>query len=245
MKFSTVLLALATTSFAFAEITNTTPFKDATFVTKLTKECREDLEAKGNLYQDCIETYEYDYNSIEDMCNLLSSKKCKDFYKDPLAVVPKCANDELFKKDMTLYKGIDSSKTMNCLVNAEGKLCPTIEQSAKGQSLTDEAVLETCKSKACTEALIEAFQRSIDTVDLYTEIHDELLMNGAKYRPDITKEKYGGYIEILKSEQCTSQAKDDVATYKYLGADEKSGASTIKFSGALITTFGLLLSYLL
>lgn len=60
-----------------------------------------------------------------------------------------------------------------------------------------------------------------------------------------TKESYRETIELLKSSNCTSQAKDDTATTTYIVNEESSRANSIKTTSILFTTLSLVLAYLL
>jgi len=253
MKFTTLLLSLASTSYVYSMIPSFNHksglyLVDSTnkFLSTLTEDCRKDLE-KDNVYADCAGSEGVDKSNIDEKCKLFNSKKCIDYYKDPLAVAPKCANDEVFKKEMLYYENFDPTKIDSCLRIAEGKFCPIPENSLNGLPITDDTLLATCKSKACIENSIYLFEQSIKNAEITASIHQELASSeGSFINAEYTKRQLGQYVDFLKSENCTSQAEDDLAIAKFVGVvDAESSATIIKTSSVLFTTLGLLLYYFL
>jgi len=96
--------------------------------------------------------------NYESVCKLQSSKKCIKIFKNPFAKVPKCKNDPIFKGFPKNYR--DPRKIYNCLQRAEGQLCPTVMEEFTKRYFTRDAILETCKSKACTEGLAMSIPNS-------------------------------------------------------------------------------------
>jgi len=217
------------------------------FLSLLTEECRGEVE-NSDIYKQC-NSNAMDMSNYEEICKSFNSKQCEDYYKDPLSFVPKCTNDEFFNLSISSFKGKDVTKNYYCLVVDDNKVCPVAEASLNGEAVSEKLLEETCKSKACIEGLIKMFEDSIESAEEYTKLL-QMTKEGTFYDAGATKKVLGQYVEFLKSEECTSQAKDDLATAKYIGAEEEekseeSGANTIKSSGILMTTLGFLLYYLL
>jgi len=269
MRFSTVLLTLAAaTSFVLTKriedqlnkvlyltdigaSTNADPTTDINnifskkFLNKLTKECRDEIEKTNN---DCLNSLSStstseDYNN---MCKKISTETCLKFFKDPLTIFPKCANDPTFKDEVILIQSINPKENYNCLRDKEGNPCPYTSANINGFNSTSfrEAILETCKSKVCTENLITSLDSNIKNIDIFfrlqSEKGDEKLVEFLKGQ--IIK-MYNEVVDYLKDPKCTSQAVDDTATTTYLVAE--SGANSIKITSALFTTLSLVLAYLL
>jgi len=236
------------------------------FINELTKECVEDLE-RNNLFDDCIF---YDENlDYKEKCVLENREKCINYRKDPFTMVPKCANDSFLKMVMES----NGENDFACFINAEGKFCPIVENDLNGTGeVTDEVLLETCKSKACTEGLIKSYEYEFQHVEAKAKY--SLWFNGKTHYTEseylnlcnFLKTIFKKHIELLNSEKCTSQSKDDIATIKIIGINSganttkissganttkisssanttniSSGANTIKISSVLIITLGLLL----
>jgi len=257
MKFLNALLSLAAASTVLSFNVN---LRDGLYLTdssiaadekdplyeKFTKECQEDLDKTG-IYSDCIDSRGFNLTTFEDRCKVITSQKCVKFGENPLADLPKCTNDPVFTEYANSLKGHDPKKNIYCLRSAEGKLCPTVNAEITNGSFTDDDVSETCKSKACTEGLIKTFELSIQNSESTYKLNslvDEKI-EGRIITVEESNKAIQYFIDLLKSSNCTSQAKDDTATTTYIVADEKSCANSIKISSILFTTLSLALAYLL
>ncbi|OUM67721.1 hypothetical protein PIROE2DRAFT_4794 [Piromyces sp. E2] len=257
MKFVNALLTLATASSVFSFTINTNrglyltdnsnddPYVKFVY-NKLIKECRDDLDKTG-IFIECTSVKNYNMNNYEEMCKNRSSPSCVKFFEDPLAEAPNCKNDQIYNNFIAVTRDYNPKENYNCLRITDNKLCPTVIQTFETGSFHDEAVKETCKSKACTEGLIKQFESSIKNAEINNNLFntDEGSNNIATLEEQINV--YKTFIELLKSPQCTAQAVDDLAQSSYIvaEAEEKSSTYNIKTTSVLFTTLSLLLAYLL
>lgn len=252
MKFYNVLLTLVAASSVLSfnargglYLTDSTEKKHPIYE-NVSKECQEDLDKTG-IFSNCMDNRVLSVETNEERCKKLSSQLCVKFYENPFAELPNCEKDPIFIQYTNVIKGINPKKNLYCLYN-EGKLCPTVNKELSKGSFGDEDVLETCKSKACTEGLINLFEVSVENAEASVKLGvllkqiDEV---ESKMYTKKTKEFYGGYVDLLKSSKCSSQAKDDTATATYVVAEESSSANSINIINILFTTLGLVLAYLL
>jgi len=252
MKFYNVLLTLVAASSVLSfnargglYLTDSTEKKHPIYE-NVSKECQEDLDKTG-IFSNCMDNRVLSVETNEERCKKLSSQLCVKFYENPFAELPNCEKDPIFIQYTNVIKGINPKKNLYCLYN-EGKLCPTVNKELSKGSFGDEDVLETCKLKACTEGLINLFEVSVENAEASVKLGvllkqiDEV---ESKMYTKKTKEFYGGYVDLLKSSKCSSQAKDDTATATYVVAEESSSANSINIINILFTTLGLVLAYLL
>jgi len=252
MKFYNVLLTLVAASSVLSfnakgglYLTDSTEKKHLIYE-NVSKECQEELDKTG-IFSNCMDNRVLSVETNEERCKKFASQKCAKFYENPFAELPNCEKDPIFIQYTNTMKGIDPTKNLYCLYN-EGKLCPTVNKELSKGSFGDEDVLETCKSKACTEGLINLFEVSVENAEASVKLGvllkqiDEV---ESKMYTKKTKEFYGGYVDLLKSSKCSSQAKDDTATATYVVAEESSSANSINIINILFTTLGLVLAYLL
>jgi len=252
MKFYNVLLTLVAASSVLSfnakgglYLTDSTEKKHLIYE-NVSKECQEELDKTG-IFSNCMDNRVLSVETNEERCKKFASQKCAKFYENPFAELPNCEKDPIFIQYTNTMKGIDPTKNLYCLYN-EGKLCPTVNKELSKGSFGDEDVLETCKLKACTEGLINLFEVSVENAEASVKLGvllkqiDEV---ESKMYTKKTKEFYGGYVDLLKSSKCSSQAKDDTATATYVVAEESSSANSINIINILFTTLGLVLAYLL
>jgi len=169
MKFAQIVLGLFAAS---AVLADTVP---------LTGDCKkafDDFEECGNTQA----------AKVEDFVKVYQSEKCQNLYKDPIAALQKCGELDAETKDK-LVADVKFSQAYNILYTAkteDGKACPLYRNNKV------EKVKDTCASKACTDASIEAYK---------------LLAEGKK----LNKNEVAVYEEILKGLQGCGNA-DAAAT---------------------------------
>jgi len=155
MKFTFTYLLLLLTTTVFCDI-----FDDIN-----ERACENQLED----YEDCIEAYNAKkIMKIEETYKVLCSKKCVKFFNDQVKATPKCFRDgkvtESEKKTLDLIKeGINN----DCAVDGGGNYCPNTQalMGSKNGKTKEEIAKQTCKSKFCTDALIQIYKVNIDVVD--------------------------------------------------------------------------------
>jgi len=97
--------------------------------------------------------------NYKQACTSINSEKCKNFFNDPSKYLPICSKDLQFSEILQpfLFKDLVNGLYSKCLTDEEGNLCPysiyTITQTGQ-----EDALMDTCKSKKCTESLIDALK---------------------------------------------------------------------------------------
>ena len=157
MKFTFTYLLLLLTTTVFCDI-----FDDIN-----ERACENQLED----YEDCIEALNASNLKIEGTFKVLCSKKCVKFFNDQVKAIPKCFRDgkatEEQKKTLDLMKEFVNT---SCAVDGGGNFCPNTQalidgKFAKSKEDSEEIAKQTCKSKFCTDALIQIHKENIDIVD--------------------------------------------------------------------------------
>jgi len=139
MKFFQIALGLVA---ATAVLADTVP---------LTGDCQKafaDFEECGN-----TQAAKYD-----DFVKIYQSDKCQNLYKDPIAALAKCGELDDETKDK-LIADVKFSQAYNILYTAkteEGKACPLYRNNKA------EKVKDTCASKACTTASVDAYKLFVE-----------------------------------------------------------------------------------
>lgn len=132
----------------------------------------EQCEKTLDQYKECLEgNSEIDVNNKENVCNIVNSEKCQNFFSDDIKNNQGCENlNEIAARVLNFYKkGNTISLKMQCAKDENGKFCPLSNISPKLMSiekeggdsdkefetLYTEAVSETCKSRSCINAALE------------------------------------------------------------------------------------------
>ncbi|KAL6631713.1 hypothetical protein U3516DRAFT_821654 [Neocallimastix sp. 'constans'] len=139
MKFAYVALGLVAASAALADTVS------------LSGDCKKafaDFEECGNT----------EAAKVDDFVKIYQSDKCQNLYKDPIAALAKCNDLDDETKDK-LIADVKFSQAYNVLYTAkteDGKACPLYRNNKADK------VKDTCASKACTSASIEAYKLFVE-----------------------------------------------------------------------------------
>jgi len=263
MKFTSKILTFLAFSTAYSlTIPNNNIYKRADFdISTLTifKECDAAIE------KECSLSNEINKENIESTCATYNSDKCKKLMADGVSSIPACSSlgkelsglkDELIKLQKTTFGIL-------CTKDEKGNLCPfaeyelnnpnfinfniketddtktkTEEEKAKEEEATVSAINETCKSKICTDTLVEGYS----TLTKYEKELESKLNIKMKREFKLDKslndeQNLQKLFEYLKSEECTAQATESNQTE----SNQTSNASTMKFRSAIIVSLSLLL----
>ncbi|KAG4091497.1 hypothetical protein H8356DRAFT_1313155 [Neocallimastix lanati (nom. inval.)] len=137
-------------------------------------------------YEECGKT------EVDGFEKIYQSDKCQNYYKDPIATLSKCGELDAETKDK-LIADVKFSQAFNVLHTAkteDGKACPLYRNK------NVDKVKDTCASKSCTTASIEAYK-------LYVE--------GKKLNKN-KESTIATYEEILKGlQECAPAGANDAA----------------------------------
>ena len=202
MKFIDLLLSLTISTLSFANSINFLKlikrdviYDEEAFLNNLSKECRTEYEI-SEYYNKCMSdiTLVNYKNSFSDT----ESEKCKIFFSDPLKYFPSCQNipefNEIFHP--AINKTYQQSNKIFCQTNEEGELCPySLSMMTKGGSIN--VLLDQCKSKKCTESLLEIFNNI--SIDQFTVFENSTYTTGNFNYNELNL--VNQYISILESKK--------------------------------------------
>ncbi|KAG4091498.1 hypothetical protein H8356DRAFT_1707963 [Neocallimastix lanati (nom. inval.)] len=136
MKFAQIVLGLVAASAVLADTVS------------LSGDCQKAYAE----YEECGKT------EVEGFEKIYQSDKCQNYYKDPIATLAKCGDLDAETKDK-LIADVKFSQAFNVLHTAkteDGKACPLYRNKKV------EKVKDTCASKSCTTASIEAYKLYVE-----------------------------------------------------------------------------------
>ncbi|OUM67655.1 hypothetical protein PIROE2DRAFT_4823, partial [Piromyces sp. E2] len=175
---------------------------------------------------------------------------------------------QITEKEMANDNAYDNSRVPNfyCLCINNGEICPYPKKLLTSFITSEYDIKDSCKSATCRESMIDIFKEELEKdsnmtyeerAKIYNNEEDVSLLD-----EEFENEFYKKMLTYLQSKECSSQAKDDKATAKYIvpenfdstkvgkdsnssaSKDSKSDASIIKCtSGILFTTLGLMGKY--
>jgi len=193
-------------------------------------ECRNDLN-RSSEYKECSDikfiNSNYDY-----LCSVLNSRKCQDFFKNPISYLPNCKNDKTIVDVLStpMMKVNMASISLMCTKDDNGNLCPAAEASLNNKVIDTNAINLTCKSKKCIESLSYMVEATLDNIDDIGSLSISNSNNLAN-----TKKVFLALLSNLNSEKCITQIVDNA----------KSGALSLNINYAKLFTIGILYILLL
>jgi len=151
-------------------------------------------------------------SNYKQACSNIKIEKCQNFFKEPLKYYPICSKEPQFTEifQPAVFNDLIQDLYSQCLTDEKDNLCPyslyVITQSGEKDALTD-----TCKSKKCTESLLNLLKDvNIDTFGAY----ENLSFNTRSYSYDDLNVVIK-IVSKLESDECTaSHATSDVITTK-------------------------------
>lgn len=197
MKFSYSLLTLMaiTSSVLAANIVN--EVNESTIAEEKGEVYFKCYKAFKLIEKDCIpiEKDSYSKSKLDTTCDNFNTEKCQKLMNEPLSVLPDCSelNDDGFNDFGKFINQTMTSTKLYCTKNENNEYCPITDISIY-QSISFEEYLskvsmtvsdlsnddefkktidETCKSKKCRDAALEAFnQEDVDSYVTFIETRD-------------------------------------------------------------------------
>jgi len=196
-------------------------------------------------YEECGKT------EVDGFEKIYQSDKCQNYYKDPIATLSKCGELDAETKDK-LIADVKFSQAFNVLHTAkteDGKACPLYRNKKV------EKVKDTCASKSCTTASIEAYKLYVEgkklnknkesTIATYEEILkglQECAPAGANDAANNSTSTVAGNSTDANAANANGNAAANNGTQVSVNGtnanananSQTSGASTLKYTMALV-----------
>jgi len=229
MKFAQIVLGLVAASAVLADTVS------------LSGDCQKAYAE----YEECGKT------EVEGFEKIYQSDKCQNYYKDPIATLAKCGDLDAETKDK-LIADVKFSQAFNVLHTAkteDGKACPLYRNKKV------EKVKDTCASKSCTTASIEAYKLYVEgkklnkndatTIATYEEILkglQECAPAGANDAANNSTSTVAGNSTDANAANANGNAAANNGTQVSVNGtnanananSQTSGASTLKYTMALV-----------
>ena len=209
MKFANLFFMLLFSIFSNANNINyfnllkrKVEYNEDAFLNNLSPECKEEY-LNSEYYIDCEPDIQL--SNYKDICFKFNSEKCQTYYENPLNYYPHCKENPEFSKmyQPILLKSMKQSYDLICQTDEEGNLCPfsihTITKTGGAEVLLDQ-----CKSKKCTESLINTYKNvDLDQLLAFEELSST---SGNVSYNELNSMK--NIVTVLESNTCKSvQAK--------------------------------------
>ncbi|OUM65091.1 hypothetical protein PIROE2DRAFT_60259 [Piromyces sp. E2] len=113
---------------------------------------RDACEDQMKEYNDCLNE-----NDLKGLC----SSKCKKLFDDPAKALSKCGDQvKIIESGMEILK---NTYNVICATDGGGNACPFTQSIINNEDNisskdTEKIIEDTCKSKLCTDALVEYFK---------------------------------------------------------------------------------------
>jgi len=205
MKYSILLIFLLIFTLSHSNLINfskimkrTVTFDSDSFENSLSEECKTELD--NSEYSICI--YEIELDNYKNMCEENVKRKCRDVYENPFKYFPICKNNINFYENYqpVLMKSIIQDKKLICTTDEKGKICPLSLYRLRQNGDKIEAIFDNCKSKKCTESVINVF-KDID-IEQYITYENLSITTGSFSYHELNS--MNNLISILESDKCTS-----------------------------------------
>ncbi|KAG4091506.1 hypothetical protein H8356DRAFT_1708051 [Neocallimastix lanati (nom. inval.)] len=229
MKFAQIALGLVAATAVLADTVS------------LTGDCKKAFDD----FEECGKT---EAANVEEFIKIYQSDKCQNLYKDPIAALAKCGDLDDETKDK-LIADVKFSQAYNILYTAkteDGKACPLYRNNKADK------VKDTCASKACTTVSVDAYKLFVEgkklnknkesSIATYEEIlkglqecapadanADAAANNSTSTVAANSTEANGAAAAANNGTQVSVNATDANAN-----ANAQSGASTLKYTMALV-----------
>ncbi|ORX73460.1 hypothetical protein BCR32DRAFT_285620 [Anaeromyces robustus] len=212
MKFFILLfiLIVLTSSYANSTIFPTILRRDDS--EELAEECIKEIE-NSEYYNKCMPIMTI--SNYKKACSDIESEKCKTFYNDPLKYFTVCNKfpefNEIFQP--LIFNDVIQGFKSKCLTDEKGDLCPyslLLLTDTNGEyDGAYEAISDTCKSKKCTDTLIEIFKQV--NIDQYAAYENLSFTTGSYSYKDLNAIKK--LISVLEDDKCKSEHVTSNANY--------------------------------
>jgi len=184
--------------------------------------CQNDLlnsDEYKNCYKQTITLENY-----KELCTVLNSTKCQNFFKNPMSYLPNCVDDKELSELLspTMITNTLSSVHLICQTDEQDGLCPIAEALLKKKKIKEKTIKKSCKSKNCINSAIEVYSSLQNNLSGFEQLS---ITTGSQ--DDTSKNNIVSVIDYLNSKECQE--------------GPSSGATTIKLGSSIILTLGLLL----
>jgi hypothetical protein len=191
----------------------------------VTPECQNDLNMSSE-YKDCY-TPTVTKENYKELCSVLTSQKCQQFYANPMSYLPNCGTSQQIVELLSdaVMKTTVSSVLLICQNDENGNLCPMAESLLDYGKIKDKSIKKTCQSKSCVNQALEMYSSLNNNMD---DIQNLSITSGAANAD--SQNNISIITNYLTSAECKAQADG-----------QKSCATSLKMGSSLFLTFGLLL----
>lgn len=205
MKFS-ALFTLVTASSALA-----LPFEKRD-IPGVSSDCYNALKSQFN---DCLTSEKITFSNLESVCSAYKSEKCQNFFNSSISNIDSCSNEVktvLESVEKTIKSNVSRIINLKCAKDENGNICPISNYViANGDIPSDpnnpewkQAVDETCKSKACSEAFINYSDSTVNNDNGVSQAVAGGILNGVGVDTAPT-----GNVDVIKSTADTIKANSD------------------------------------
>jgi len=241
MKISFFFLGLVANYAAFVSADGAGNKIDTTIplYSKLTSSCLDEIK-ESSIYNECLFSVGFhDIGNLRDDCKKAFSDKCKTFFEDPISSLPKCKNDTVMMEYNEYLKDIALDiNTFYCSVNEENNTCPSALFIIENPNDYSERFMEDCPFKICLDKQIQYLENQ----KKYSSFNNKYFINDSSYDETADKRYYDYIINKLKTQECTSQIKNNSTTNTTKLITEIPENTS---DAASIKVFSFLLSFLL
>ncbi|ORX58408.1 hypothetical protein BCR36DRAFT_580034 [Piromyces finnis] len=196
------------------------------------QECQYDLSNSVE-YRDCF-LPTITKENYKELCIVLNSTKCQQFYNDPMFYLPNCIDDYQISELLspTIISSTLSSIHLICQTDEQNNLCPIAEALLNNQNLKEKTIKKTCASKNCINAAIQVYS------SLQTNLNDfENLSITTGSNDDSSKNNIVTVMDYLNSQECQNYKSNK-------GDSNESSSTNLKISYSIFISLGILLFFI-
>jgi len=226
MKFTTLVTILAASTSAFAF-----PYERRD-VLSLTGDCGKVLKEQ---FSNCLISEKITLDNLENVCSTYKSEKCQNLIKSGIGKIDACSsqiNTVIETFDKVISGKIASAIELKCAKDENGNVCPisnyVIQNGDIPQDPNDDkwkqAVEETCKSKACSEAFINYTDATTNTPVSQTVVSGILSEAGVQ-TPEVNTDVLKNTADTIKASQSDAAKTGDAATTGSTGDAATTGST--------------------
>jgi len=164
-------------------------------------------------YEDCIDAYKdiYSNGNTKGNYKTLCSKNCKKFFNDPDSTIPKCSDGSSYRNELKDTQNIVKNHiSLVCATDEEGENCPNTQalidrDFANNKKDSERIADKTCKSKLCTDVLIEIHRTNIGFKDYALDMVNKLNSQECKNQQSSSS----SYRSVTDNQSVNSKKNDD------------------------------------
>ncbi|OUM58986.1 hypothetical protein PIROE2DRAFT_64069 [Piromyces sp. E2] len=237
--FERILIGVSIASTVLSNTLSDISFKIDFNSIQKTPECQSDFDE----YKQCFALFNYGSyaNNFKEVCDIVYSENCQEFYEDPLIFLPNCQDSkELAQALDTSVININLSRVgAGCKTDENGILCPIANSFFNGESIAQNynTLFEsTCKSLKCKTALIDALKGEL----AYAKDAESLSITSGQL-DNSTATLMNRFLNDLNSDKCSIGNSE---TKNMKNANETNDYPPISFNNTLLLLFAINLTFL-